>query len=211
MAEDPRGAAPCFSTSAGCSEEFVVWNFVVAELESARWGPRLRPRLEPSLLDRVRSGDFGTLSSEELRSLKTALLGHRGRFAELLLRPRTTWTVGRLRFDCLPKLRVIGEPDFVDRAPSRLLGEFAEATARGEPPIRDFDEGFARLRSVFRIDRIRGLPIMVAEKEVGPYTIAEGLTRICCLQLAGKSGVSRPESIAVILGVDPGLSRWPWL
>jgi hypothetical protein len=55
---------------------------------------------------------------------------------------------------------------------------------------------------------MRGLPILVAEKEEGPYTEVEGLTRMSCLLSKMNKGEAVPDSISAILGVSPRIREW---
>ncbi|HXW66578.1 MAG TPA: hypothetical protein VEL82_01660 [Thermoplasmata archaeon] len=110
----------------------------------------------------------------------------------------------------LSRLRVISEKDFVERAPTRRLTDFARETDRGTRPIPDFDAGYAALRSHFRVTRSRGLPILVAESNRGPYIIAEGLSRLTCLASLVREGRAVPSQVGVIAGTNPDLSHWGW-
>jgi hypothetical protein len=188
----------------------VVWSFVVAELESPRWQSRLEAVLPPYLVGRFRSSSRRTLSNEDMGRARSALLAHRGRFVGYLLSESLKWYFGRIRATGLDRLRVIAEKDFVERAPTRLLGEFARETDEGTRPIPDFDAGYASLRSRFDASRSRGFPIIVAESESGPYTIAEGLTRLTCLVLLFREGRPVPSELEILIGTDADLTEWGW-
>jgi hypothetical protein len=188
----------------------VVWSFVVAELDSPRWRARLEAVLPSESVSRLRSSSRGTLPSEDLERARSALLAHRGRFVGFLLTGSTEWRFGRLRTTGLEQLRVITEKDFVERAPTRLLAEFALKTDEGTRPIPDFDTAYAFLRSRFDMNRSRGLPVLVAESEHGPYTIAEGLTRLTCLASFVREGRPVPNELNVLAGTNPDLTKWGW-
>lgn len=188
----------------------VVWNFLAAELDSPRWRARLEAVLPPVVVERLRTSSRDHLPSEELASARRALLAHRGRFVEFLLDASTNWRYGRLPTARLETLRVIAEGDFLERAPTRLLGEFARRTDEGVPPIPDFDPGYRTLRSGFDRNAMRGIPILLGASERGPFTIAEGLTRLTCLASLRREGRPVPEGLEILVGTNAGLARWGW-
>lgn len=127
-----------------------------------------------------------------------------------LLSDTVEWHVGTLPAAAIETLRVITERDFVARAPSHLLGEFARNTDSGTPPIDDFDVGYRSLRASFDLARSRGRPIVVAPSADGPYTIAEGLTRLTCLASLVRTGHPVPSKIEFLVGTTPRLTAWGW-
>ena len=193
------------------SEQEVVWNFVSAELDSTRWRRRLLSKLSPTLVAKVRSGDFSSVSKSDHTELKRALVDHRGRFVEGLLQPTTAWSSVALGRSSLADLRVVAEVDFVARAPSRRLGEFVEAADSRARPISDFDDPYFEIRGSFDPKRSRGEPILVASDSNGPFTIAEGLTRLACHVSLDRETTVRTGTIEAILGVSPHLANWRWL
>ncbi len=111
----------------------------------------------------------------------------------------------------LPELRVIAETDFVERAPSRLLGEFVAAADKRLGAIPDFDTPYSQIRASFDPRKSKGVPILVATDAEGPYTIAEGLTRLTCLVSLKQQGRIRLESVNAMLGVNPRFAMWKWI
>lgn len=204
-------ARPRISFGSAVAEDQVVWNFLRSEIDSPRWSARLLSRLSPALATKVRSGDHRSVTGPERTELRHALRAHRGRFVEGLLQPTATWKSVILDTAVLPELRVIAEKDFVERAPSRLLGEFVAAADARVRSIPDFDVPYAQIRASFDPRRSRGVPILVATDAKGPYTIAEGLTRLTCLVSLKQQGRVSLESVDAILGVDPRLATWKWI
>ena len=192
-------------------EDQVIWIFVQSELDSPRWSRRLLPNLSHALTTKVRSDDYAAVTGYERTELRRAIVAHRGRFVESLLQPATKWTSVILDVTILAELRVVAEKDFVERAPSRLLGEFAAAADAGASTIPDFDIPYSKIRASFDPGRSRGVPILVATDENGPYTIAEGLTRLTCLVSLKREGQIGVESIDAVLGVNPSFAAWNWL
>lgn len=201
----------CLSETDPCSEEMAVWSFVVAELDSPRWTQRLEPRLSRGLVEKLRLNDFSALNRDDLPFLRAALLAHRGSYVEPLLQATTRWARGELRAECLEFLRVIAEPDFVIRSTNRQLGQFAEGTERGVPSIPDFDEPYHVMKARFRRERMKGTPILVSPARSGPYTIAEGLTRLTLLTSLKRQGTAPVGTMPVIFGVNPAFSEWRWI
>ena len=50
----------------------------------------------------------------------------------------------------------------------------------------------------------------MAESEHGPYTIAEGLTRLTCLASFVREGRPVPNELKVLAGTNPDLTKWGW-
>ncbi len=206
-----RNARSLVSLGRNITEDQVIWTFLQSELESPRWNRRLVPHLSPALATKVQSDDYAAVSGYERTELRHAIVAHRGRFVESLLQPATKWTSVILDIKILPELRVVAEKDFVERAPSRLLGEFAAAADARASTIPDFDLPYSRIRASFDPRRLRGVPILVATDENGPYTIAEGLTRLTCLESLKREGRIKFESIDAVLGVNSSFATWNWL
>ena len=151
----------------------VVWSFVVAELDSPRW----RARLEAGP-PRNRSVDYA--------------LPHEERFLARTWREPgvpSSPTVAA-SWDSFSRVQRSGvSEDFAPRGSSSSESSLRKTLSsglrrgfslnshsrptRGTRPIPDFDAAYAFLRSRFDMNRSRGLPVLVAESEHGPYTIAE--------------------------------------
>ena len=189
----------------------VVWNFMIAELDSDRWGPRLRPHIGPELTIKLESGKPATLSDEDATQLERLLLAHRSGFVRPLLVDSAVWFEATLEADRFPNLRIAGEQDFIRRAPSRKLIEFARRTDLREPEIADFDLAYAQLRANFMPAKMHGLPILVSPALSDPLTIAEGTSRLTCMMSKILDRTLRLDSTSVLIGVDPGFKSWHWL
>lgn len=209
--DQPSSPRALISLGEDLSEDRVIWIFVRSELDSSRWNARLLPNLSRALISKVQSDDYASVTASERSELRHALIAHRGRFVESLLQSATKWKSVILDSTILPELRVISEKDFVKRAPSRLLEEFAAAADARVSTIADFDIPYSRIRASFDPQRSRGVPILVAIDAKGPYTIAEGLTRLTCLVSLKREGLIRNDSTKAVLGVNPAFATWNWL
>lgn len=186
-------------------------NFAAAEVDSPRWGNEYARHIGEQAATRLRSIPIDAWSKEDKRNAETGLRAVRAGYVYPLLDLVESWSVGELAVADLAVVRLINLAPFVELAPSRCLWEFVQALDAGRATRDDgFAHGYRSLRGRFDPARMRGLPVLVAEGLGGPYTEAEGLTRLCCVHSLHLEGRPVPERLRVAVGVSPRIREWSW-
>jgi len=158
---------------------------------------------------RLRGSPYEGWSPADRAAVEDAARKMRGGYLGPILALEPDWYVGLLDTSELPRVRLIRLAAFSAIAPSRLLDQFVAALDLGrDTPDDGFGAKYRLLRPIFDPSRMRGLPILVAEIEEGPYTEVEGLTRMSCLLSKKTKGEAVPDSISAILGVSSRIREW---
>jgi hypothetical protein len=158
---------------------------------------------------RLRSSPYEQWSPADRLAVEGAARKMRGGYLGPILSLQPDWYVGVLEVSELAQVRLIRLAAFSAIAPNRLLDQFVAALDAGrDTPNDGFSAKYRLLRPIFDPSRMRGLPILVAETEEGPYTEVEGLTRMSCLLSKRTKGESVPDSIMAVLGVSPRMREW---
>jgi hypothetical protein len=105
-------------------------------------------------------------------------------------------------------MRVMNLRIFTEIAPTRRLMELATALDNGAVPLNWQPSNYRHLRSTFDLSMMHGDPIVVAEHPTGPYTLVEGVTRMCALVSRHSRGEFEEARIPMLLGVGPRLGGW---
>lgn len=198
------------------TENDLIWEWVRAEVDIPDGDPRVHRRqqhgLDSRLLDVLAAGRKESLAEGDWGRLRDAYLRLRGSYLGPLLGPGTRWAYGEIP---VPDLREIRLPNltisFVPLAPTRRLEEFVRALDQGkETPGDQFSSVYRRRRPTFDLVRARGRPVLIAERDSGPYVLAEGLTRVSVLVSRRAHGESVPDTLPVMLGTSPQARLWPW-
>jgi len=186
------------------------WEFARAEAENDARHDRTYSRgLGPGLLARVRSGTKDGLDRSELSRIRSTVLSTRPEYLRPLLRLGLQWSFGALPSANLPRLRVPALDIFTPTAPSRLLGDFAQALDRGERSVwRPVALNYQRMRPRFDPGRTVGGPIVVGTSQQGPFTIVEGLTRLSILASRLRRGEPVPAMSRLLVGMGPRARTW---
>ena len=190
----------------------VFWNFARAEFEVPLGGARhTQPVIPETLRTKAIRGERENLSSDEWHRLEKALLSTRGTIVTPVLDRVREWRLVELLSKELPDLRVMNLRIFSSVAPSRRLDDFAAALDRGEFP-RIWDPKFYRdLRARFDLRRMHGVPILVATRRSGPYTVVEGTTRISVMVSKLITRELKVRAVPAVLGLGGRLKGWEWL
>lgn len=195
-----------------CSEREFLWNIAYSENHSqSRHGDRWRNALGPEVSSSLDRGDRSALTEPDWSRIRAAFQEARGDYLTPLLELQPEWYRGSLELRCLPDLLLIDWEPFRRLAPSRKLGEFVHALDEGRDSAPDFfAERYRRLRPTFDLEKVRGIPILVAERREGPYLEIDGLTRMSILVSRWERGEAVPPRVEVLLGVSAELRRWKW-
>ncbi len=198
------------------SERDLYWEWLRAEIDVPAGSPRHADRLEHGLDERQQSilahGERGALDPSDWEALGLAYRRLRKDYLDPLLDSGTGWwyaelPVAELGEVRIPKLTI----SLVPLAPSRRLEELVAALDAGrETPGLPNHLVYRFLRSVYDPTRVRGRPILIAERKDGPYVPAEGLTRASVLVSRLAHGEPTPPSVRVLLGISPRASDWRW-
>jgi len=191
------------------SQQDLWWNWAIAEVDSARFGAGLGSRMTLELQAKVRAGMREALTSSDWNSLKDAVTEFRKPILLDLLRFPTVWYQGELDSSELPNVRIMNYEPHVKISPSRTLSDFATALDAGRNSGEtEFGGNYRKVRAAFRVDKVRGRPILVAEAKSGPFILLEGYTRLTVMTSLIREGKINPQLISVLLGVCHRLREW---
>lgn len=188
----------------------LLWQFAYSESDSvSRHGDAWREGLGSRVTEILNRGARSELSEEDWRVIRKTLVRVRGRYVETLLAVAPEWYKSRLRIEELGEVRLIRHDPFTAIAPSLRLAEFVSALdARRDTPGDRFAQRYQRMRPMFDLARVRGVPVLVAASAGGPFTEADGLTRMCILHSRWKAKETAPEEISMLLGLSDHLEMW---
>ena len=189
----------------------VYCQFAAAEVVSRRYGNRYEAVLGSPRVERLRSVPFSEWTGDDEAAAKAGVRAVRGAYVEKLMSIGPRWVCGQLTVQALADVKVCNYPPLASVVRSRRLTEFVQALESGaDTPGDGFAEHYRVFRPTFDPSLMRGVPILVAESETGPYTGVEGLTRMCCLVSRSLQGESLPADIEVVVGTSPRVADWPW-
>jgi hypothetical protein len=187
----------------------LFWNFARAEFEVPAHGLRhTQPVFSQALRDRVLQDERATFSDEDWDALGKAVLSVRSDIVQPLLDSGAAWFLGELPSKEWANLRVMNLRMFANIAPSRRLIDLTAALDRGAVPLGWKPSNYPQLRSTFDLPFMHGTPIVVAPESTGPYTLVEGVTRMCVLLSKNNLGEIDVPSIPMLLGVNPRWAEW---
>ncbi len=188
----------------------IILDVAYAEVASARWFGAYALHLgdRAKTLAHLPLADWNASDRDAARSVAAAL---REPVLGPILATHSQLFLASVRSGELAQVRLMNLPQFQRFAPTGMLSEFVKNLDAGKPmPDDGFANSFRAVRPTFDPARMRGRPILVAEKREGPFIEAEGLTRMSCLLSMEAAGAAVPESIQVFLGISPDLGRWPF-
>lgn len=181
-----------------------------AEADSPRYRPQYERALGAARVDRLRSVPVTNRTDDDRAAAKAGVRAVRRAYVEPLMALGPKWVIGQLAVKELAHARIIRFPPFAATTPGRTLLEIVQPLDAGaDTPEEGFAEHYRAFRPTFDHSLMRGLPILIAESEKGPYTLAEGLTRMCCLLSRSHQDEPLPADIEVALGISPRVSVWP--
>ncbi len=187
----------------------LLWNFARAEFEIPEDGLRhTQPAISQALKDRILRDERATFSEEDWEALRKAVLSTRSPIVQPLIDLGTEWFLGELPSTEWREVRVMNLRIFIEFAPTRRLMELANALDDGAVPLGWNLSNYPHLRSTFDLSMMHGDPIVVAERPTGPYTLVEGVTRMCVLFSRQSHGEIEVARIPMLLGVCPRLGQW---
>jgi hypothetical protein len=189
----------------------LFWNFARAEFELPPGGPRhTPPPISAPLRDRIVRGERDRLSPSEWQRLRAAVLATRSSIVRPVLARVAQWLFAEASPSDLEELRVMNLHIFTSLAPSRRLVDLTGALDAGLFP-KIWDPRYYRdLRAGFRRERMHGVPILVAPRSSGPFTVIEGTTRLAAIVSGQSSGETRIAPVPVLLGIGPAIAEWEW-
>jgi hypothetical protein len=187
----------------------LFWNFARAEFENPTDRPRhAQPTISLELKERIVRDERATLSARDWEALREAVLSTRSFIVEPLLDMDAEWFLGELPSTEWADVRVMNLRMFVHIAPSRRLIDLATALDRGALPQGWDPTNYPQLRSKFDRSLMHGDPIVVAQHRRGPYTLIEGVTRMCALLSKNNRGEIDVRRIPMLLGLSRRFGEW---
>ena len=191
-------------------EAVVIAEFLRAEVDSPRFGPRVRARLEADGRDVHVLIEPDTGNPEENAYRAALLHGYRGAggSAPLLegLPDRMEWHRATLPREELGALHYIDYPYWNElsagtRSP-RVAAERIRAGVRAQDRPND---GFQALAERLCAGADLGMPVAIATDAASPLILLEGHTRVTAMALRPDC---LPTEVALFVGFAPGVRDW---
>ena len=188
----------------------MFWEFARAEVQNdRRHGRKYSRGLGNELFDRVRSGNRHWLDRAALARLRSTVLSTRPEYLASLPSLGLRWCYAELPTRELPCLRVPDLDIFRPTAPTHILEELVTALdsrARNLwPPV---ERNYRKMRPNFDPTRMVGTPIVIGTSLRGPFTIVEGLTRLCVLTSLSREIERISPSTRLLFGVGARARSW---
>jgi hypothetical protein len=202
-------ASPAVRSLRAVSSDGIFGQLALAELSSPLMLTYYDEEMGAARAARLRGSPHEEWSPADRAAVEGAARKMRGGYLDPILALEPDWYTGVLEVSELPRVRLIRLGAFLGIAPNRRLDQFVAALdAGGDTSDDGFGEKYRLLRPNFDPARMRGLPILVAEREEGPYTEVEGLTRMSCPLSKMTRREAVPDSVSAILGVSPRICEW---
>lgn len=184
----------------------LLWNFAVAEFESAPTKQRHSvPEISHSLLARVLRSERSTFTQADWLELLDAVWSTRADIVGPASAQIQDWYVAELDEGDWTEIRVLNLQIFAPLTPPLRLSEFAKSLDSGVYPSTWDPEMYSMRRAAFDLSRMHGLPILVCEQLCGPYSIIEGTCRLSILESKRTSGELLHPTLEVLVGVGSPL------
>jgi restriction system protein len=175
-------------------EHVLFFDYAYAEmLEPGRWNPEAAQLAA----DVAQIGGPDRLSPEDRRNLVDRICQHREPMLGFLLRNPTKWFAGSFDVDAIGALRLTSwfeQPHFAN---ARTIDELLESLG-----------GATYAKLDFRLDAMRGRPIIVSANLAGPYCLIEGTTRCCEVVRLARRGEAPSATTPFVLGVCPNIHEY---
>lgn len=155
-------------------------------LEPDRWNPDAA-QLAAYV---ARVGGPANLPLHERERLIVHICQHREPMLGFLLKNQTSWFEGAFDVEAIPALRL-----------TRWFEQPAFSSARTIHELLETLGGASYAKLDFRLDAMRGRPIIVADNLGGPYCLIEGTHRCCEIVRLARRGEVPTETLPFVLGV----------
>jgi len=144
-----------------------------------------------------RLGGFSRLTPQQQQVLIDGICQVREPMLGFLLRNKTTWFEASLSVDDLPNIHLTTWFERERYQSARTLHELLQT-----PGAADY------VKPGFRLDAMRGRPIMVARDLDSSLCLIEGTSRCCEIVRLRRSGALEQASIMVFVGVCPNIHEY---
>jgi len=194
------------------AEAEVVAEFLRAEIESPRFGPRIRARLAQDGRPETIIGRPDT-SSDADNAYRAALLhGYRGvgGSAPLLegLPDRMEWYRARLTRADLERVRYIEYPYWVElSAGTRSPAVAASRIRAGITAMNRPNDAFLAVSARLCAGEQLGTTVLVAPDRAAALVVLEGHTRVTAMLLRPEC---MPAEVPMLVGFAAGVREWPY-
>lgn len=186
-----------------------LYQFAAAEVDSARWKFEYQLKIGPDQAERLRALPIGAWTETDCAAAVAGVKAVRPGYVGPLLATKPAWFETILPVARLAQIRVIRMGAFLAISPDRSLHGFVRGLDQGkDTPGDGFAAGYRALRPNFDPGRMRGWPVVVGATREGPFTEAEGLTRMCCLLSRHLKGEPVPATFDLVVGVSPRIVEW---
>ena len=192
------------------AEADVIAEFLRAEIDSPRFGPRVRARIEADGRDEsvVRMAD--TTDADDNAYREALLHSYRGVgcSAPLLegLPARIDWHRAEIARDALDEVHYIDYPYWNELSAGTRLPRVA--AGRIHAGVRAMDrpnDGFIALAARLCAGEALGMPILIAPDRASPAVILEGHTRVTAMLLRPDC---LPDPVPFLVGFAPAVRGW---
>ena len=192
------------------SEAEVIAEFLRAEIDSPRFGPRVRARIQEDGRDPsvVLKPDLNSAADNAYRAALLHSYRGVGGSAPLLegLPEQIDWYRGAVSRASLGRMRFIDYPYWNElSAGTRSPVHAAERIRAGVRAMNRPNDNFVALSARLCSGESLGMPILVAPDAESPPVILEGHTRVTAMLLRPDC---LPREIDVLIGFAPGVRDW---
>jgi len=192
------------------TEAYVIAEFLRAEIDSPRFGPRVRARLEADAMpiSIIQQPDTGSAAENEYRA--ALLHGYRGAggSAPLLegLPESIDWQRVALDHAALRAVRYIDYPYWNELSGgTRSPAVAAQRIRAGETAMGRSNDPFIAVATRLCAGESLGVPILIGPSRDAPLVVLEGHTRVTGMLLALEC---LPAEIEAVVGFAPGVRDW---
>lgn len=191
-------------------EAIVIAEFLRAEIDSPRFGSRVRARIEADGRDDsvVRDPDTANAADNAFRAALLHSYRGVGGSAPLLegLPERIEWHRAAIARDALDEVHYIDYPYWNElSAGTRSPRVAAERIRAGITALNRPNDAFISLAARLCAGEALGTPILVAPERGAPAVILEGHTRVTAMLLEPEC---LPDPVEFLVGFAPGVRDW---
>jgi hypothetical protein len=142
-------------------------------------------------------GGFAHLSPQSREELRAHICRIREPMIGFFLRNPTTWVEGTFDVEAIGSLRVTSWFEQPGYANARTIDELLESVG-----------GASYAKLDFRIEAMRGRPIIVGPDMDGPYCVIEGSHRCCEIVRLARRGEVPTRTLPFVLGICPDVHEY---
>jgi hypothetical protein len=190
------------------TEEEVLANFALAEISSPKWDRNFRSILPEPLLRYLRETDFGEWTPAKRAAAIGAIRWHRAPFIGPLLATEPEWYEATVTAEGIGELRTPAKVGNEVLATDLTVDSIVRAIRAGRSGNATYVAELAELKRDFKIDLLRGKPILVATGPEEPLVVIEGTHRLPAIYWRRLESLPCPDRVSVLVGFSQRIRSW---